>query len=206
MSISYPLSLPTVNVARRITFAMNSIVGMSASPFTGAQQVYAHAGQFWGAEVELPPMEQADAAEWIGFLLSLNGREGTFLMGDPVNTTPRGIAAGTPLVYGADQTGNSLETDGWTISTTGIMKAGDWIQLGSGSSSTLHQLRQDASSDGTGYAVLEIWPGIRTAPADNAAITVSAAKGLWRLAENRQSYDIDLAEIYGLRFSCVEAF
>jgi len=151
-------------------------------------------------------MERDEAEDWIAFLASLNGREGTFLMGDPVNTTPRGAATGTPLIQGGSQVGNSIATDGWSNSITNILKAGDWIQLGSGLTSTLHKMRQSANSDGTGYAVLEIWPGLRTAPADNAAITVSNAKGLWRLAENNQAYDMDLAEIYGLNFSCVEAF
>jgi hypothetical protein len=127
-------------------------------------------------------------------------------MGDPVNIATRGIGTGTPLIKGASQTGNSVNTDGWTISQTGILKAGDWIQLGTASSSTLHKLRQDANSDGSGNATLEIWPGIRTAPADNAAITVASCKGLWRLADNTQGYDLDLAAIYGLSFSCVEAF
>lgn len=205
MAISYPLSLPS-RTPRRIQFKMNSIVGLSASPFTGSQQVYAHAGQFWSAEVELPPMQRADAEDWIAFLISLNGREGTFLMGDPVNTSTRGLGTGTPLVKGASQTGNSLNTDGWTTSQSDILKAGDWIQLGSGSTSTLHKLRQDADSDSGGNATLEIWPGIRTAPADNAAITVANCNGLWRLAENVQGYDLDLAAIYGISFSCIEAF
>lgn len=207
MAISYPVSLPSgVPGPKRISFRMNSIVGASRSPFTGAQQVYAHAGQFWSAEVELPPMERADAEEWIAFLASLNGMEGTFLMGDPVNTTARGAATGTPLVKGASQTGNTLTTDGWTAGVTGILKAGDWIQLGTGSTSTLHKLQQAATSDGTGEAVLEIWPGLRTAPADNAVITVASCKGLWRLASNEQGYDIGEAQIYGIAFNCVEAF
>ena len=33
----------------------------------------------------------------------------------------------------AHQTGAALITDGWTASQTGILKAGDWLQLGSGS-------------------------------------------------------------------------
>ncbi len=75
-------------------------------------------------------------------------------MGDPVNTSPRGAATGTPLVKGASQTGNTLTTDGWTTGVTGILKAGDWIQLGTGSTSTLHKLQQAADSDGLTITVL----------------------------------------------------
>jgi len=206
MGISYPLSMSVLRTPRRIKFNTMSNVAMSQSPFTGAQQVYAHAGQYWSAEVQLPPMKRADAEAWLGFILSLNGAEGTFLMGDPVNTTPRGTATGTPVVKGASQTGNTLTTDGWSNSITGIMKAGDWFQLGTGLTSTLHKMRQDANSDGVGEAVLEFWPAMRTAPADNAALTISSPRGLWRLADNQQSWDLDLASIYGLSFNCVEAF
>jgi len=37
----------------------------------------------------------------------------------------KGVATGTPLVNGASQTGASLITNGWTNSTTGILKKGD---------------------------------------------------------------------------------
>lgn len=205
MAISYPLSLPAKSPAR-IRFKSNSIVGMSASPFSGSQQVYVHQGQFWGAEVELPPMLAEHAEAWVGFLLSLNGREGTFLMGDPTRTATRGIGTGTPLVNGASQTGNTLITDGWTASQTGILKSGDWVQLGTGSSSHLHKVVQDCNSDGSGNATLEIWPRLRAAPANNAALTVVSAKGLWRLDKNEQGWDIGEAQVYGISFSCVEAF
>jgi hypothetical protein len=207
MTISYPLSMTGLRAPRSIKPMRNSVVAGSASPFTGSQQIYAHAGQWWSAQVQLPPMTRADAQKWLGFLASLNGRAGTFLMGlDPKHTTPLGTATGTPLVKGASQTGNVLTTDGWTTSVTGILKAGDFIQLGTGSTSTLHMNVTDANSDGIGEAVLDLWPAIRTAPADNAAITISSPRGLWRLADNQGDWDLDLAGIFGMSFSCIEAF
>jgi hypothetical protein len=207
MTITYPLSMVGLRAPRSIKPMRHSVVAGTASPFTGSQQIYAHAGQWWSAQVQLPPMNRADAQQWLGFLGSLNGREGTFLMGlDPKHTAPLGIATGTPVVKGAAQTGNVLTTDGWTNTVTGILKAGDFIQLGTGSTSTLHQLLTDASSDGIGEAVLDLWPAIRTAPADNAAITISAPRGLWRLADNENGWDLDLAGIFGMSFNCIEAF
>ena len=182
-----------------------SVVGFSASPFTGQQQVYKHQGQWWEAEVTLPPMKRADAEQIAAFLLKLNGQYGTFTLGDKANTVPRGVGTGTPLVYGADQTGASLVTDGWTTSTTGILKAGDWIQLGSGSATRLHKVLSDVNSDASGIATLDIWPNLRSSPADNASITVNSPKGIWRLASNEVNYSIDEASIYGITFACVEA-
>lgn len=121
-----------------------------------------------------------------------------------------GVATGTPLVNGASQnvtyanaTGSnwsqSLITDGWTNSTTGILKAGDVFTIagvfavnpvpgeGSTGKKAMPYLQQftvlaDANSGAsTGPATLTISPPMITsgpfqtvtaAPADNAAITV----------------------------------
>lgn len=204
MPISYPLNFPAVGI-RNVTIRARTVVGLNSSPFTGQQQVYKHQGQWWEMEVTLPPMKRADAEQVAAFLVKLNGRFGTFTFGDPLNTAPRGVGTGTPLVNGAGQTGTDLVTDGWTPNTTGILRAGDWIQLGTGSSSRLHKVLDDVNSNGSGNATLTLFPDLRTSPADNAAITVSSPKGLWRLAANEVDYSIDEASIYGMTFACVEA-
>ena len=205
MAITFPLSLPSVGGISGITITMVDVVGVGESPFTLSQETFEHAGKGFEATVQVARMARAEAEQWIAFLAALRGRRGTFLMGDPIGATPRGVATGTPLVKGASQTGGTLLTDGWTPGVTGILKTGDWIQLGSGSSSRMHKMLQDADSDGSGNATLELWPGPRTAPADNEAIVVSNAKSLWRLASNSRSYDIGTAMIIGLGFNCVEA-
>ena len=204
MSISYPLALPTQAGIAKVRLTANDIVGISQSPFTAAQQVYKYPGQFWEADVTLPPMKRADAEYWISFLLKLNGPFGTFLLGDPNGGTARGVATGTPLVNGGSQTGNELITDGWTNSQTGILKAGDYIQLGSGSTAQLYKVLDDANSDGSGNATLTIWPSLRSSPSDNATITVSNPKGVFRLV-TQPSWDISEASIYGLTFGAREA-
>lgn len=205
MAISYPLALPTTTGIAKIRISANNVVGVSQSPFTSKQQVYKFSGQFWEAEISLPPMKRADAEYWISFLLKLNGSYGTFLLGDPNGATARGVATGTPLVKGASQTGSELITDGWTPDTTGILKAGDYIQLGSGSSAKLHKVLDDVNSDSSGDATLTLWPDLRSAPSDNSAITVSGAKGLFRLSTNQQDWDVNEASIYGMTFPAREA-
>lgn len=205
MSITYPLALPAVTGLQSIRLFARPVVALAESPFTLQQQVQRHAGQAWGAAVSLPPMRRAAAEEWWAFLLKLNGVEGTFLLGDPAGATARGIATGTPLVKGAGQTGNSLITDGWTVSQTGILKAGDYIQLGSGATARLYKNLNDVNSDGSGDATLDIWPRLRSSPADNAPIVVSACQGVFRLESNEIAADIGAALFYGLNFGCVEA-
>lgn len=204
MAITFPVTFPSIGI-RSMTIRGRNVVGISASPFTGQQQVYKHAGQWWEAEVTMPPMKRADAEQVAAFLLSMNGRLGTFLLGDPANASPRGVGTGTPLVNGGSQSGQDLITDGWTPDTTGILKAGDWIQIGDGLSTNLHKVLADADSDAGGNATLTIWPDIRSGVSDDAVITVSSPKGLWRLASNETEFSIDEASIYGITFPCIEA-
>lgn len=203
MAISYPISLPTSPTARSITIRKRSVVGVDASPFTLQAQAYVWSGQLWLASVQLPPMARATAEAWVAALVSLNGAEGSFLLGDTANLTPRGIGTGTPLVNGGSQTGYDLVTDGWTISQTGIVKAGDWLQLGTGSTSRLYKVMADANSDGSGNATLTLWPKLRSSPADNAAITVNIPKGRFMLAQDIE-WSIDEMKVYGLSFEAVE--
>lgn len=201
MTISYPLSLPTTGV-RSITLRARQVVGSTASPFTGQQQLVRHQGSWWEAEVSLPPMARADAEEWIGFLLSLRGRWGTFLLGDPNATSPRGTWAGTPLVNGASQTGETLVVDGFSAGATA--RRGDYITLGSGGSARLYKVLSDETAAG-GAMTLDLFPRLRESPADNAVVAVSNTTGLFRLASNETEWDIDTARFYGIAFAAVEA-
>jgi hypothetical protein len=208
MSISYPLALPSSPPGFR-TFEMiaHSAVGMSVSPFTGSQQTYEWPGTWWTLKASLPPMRRADAERWISFLLSLHGRAGTFVVGDPMGKVPRGVATGVPKVNGANQVGSSLVTDGWTNSITNILRAGDYIQIGAGANQRLYKNLKDVNSGATtGPATLDIFPRLRESPADNATIVVASAAGLFRLAMNDPGWTVDVAQTYGIGLEAQEAF
>ena len=205
MAITYPLTLPSHKKPSNITFRAVNTVGITQSPFTYAQQAVAHSGQRWECDVTLPQMSRADAEQWIAFLVSLRGQFGTFTLGDPTGASPRGSAGGTPLVNGASQTGGTLNIDGCTASQTGWLKAGDYIQLGTAGTATLHKVLADADSNGSGEVSLDIWPYIRTAPANDATVVVTNTVGRFRLASNQQNWNINEASIFGMTFGGVEA-
>lgn len=201
---TYPLNLPSHTGIKSIELRAINAVIFEMSPFTFVGQAQASAGQMWQADVTLPPMKRDDAAVWVAWLVSLRGRFGTFLMGDPNGATPRGSIGGTPLVNGAGQTGETLLIDGCTANVTNWLKAGDYVQLGSGATATLHKVLANASSNGSGQVTLSLWPHIRSAPADNAAVTVTNAVGRFRLSSNETSWSIDEASIYGISFGAME--
>lgn len=205
MAISYPLALPTSPLAQSITIRQVNVTAISQSPFTFQQQTIAHTGQRWEADVQLPPMSRAQAANWIAFLSSLKGQIGTFIMGDPAGQTVLGEGGGTPLVNGAGQTGGELAIDGATLSQTDWLKAGDYVQLGTAGTTTLHLVLTGADTDGAGAVTLDLWPSVRTAPADGAALTVSATSGRWRLNTKQMSWDVSSAANYGISFTAIEA-
>jgi hypothetical protein len=190
MAITYPLDFPTTFGVSQFTIDLVKAVSVTESPFSFAQQVQEHPGEAWEISFVMNLLNREQAETYNSFLLRLAGRVGTFTMTIPGSEEPRGVATGTPLVNGASQTGRDLNIDGVTASTTGIYKAGDFIQLGTGSSTKLHKILKDVDSNGSGEATLELAPKIITAPADNASIVTSNPKGLFRLKNNKNPINI----------------
>jgi len=159
-----------------------------------------------GSQTSLYIQDAAKGAYRKGSLGMIGGVDTYMAQNVPTHTV--GVATGTPLVNGADQNvtyatskdtnSQSLITDGWTNSQTGIVKAGDVFTIAGVyavnpvTKATLPFLRQftvlaDANSGATtGPATLSISPAIITSgafktcsavPADNAAITVMGTGG-----------------------------
>ena len=208
MAITYPLTTPTNKTIADINLIARNVVGVSTSPFSFKQQVYQFQGQRWEADITLPPMKREDAEQWVSFLMKLYGQKGTFLLGDPLGGTARGSAstsAGTPVVNGASQTGGTLAIDGLPASATGYLKAGDYIQLGSAATAQLYKVLNDANSNSSGEATLDIWPNLRASPSDGATVVVSNAKGVFRLASNETIWNINKLALYGIVFGAIES-
>ena len=193
MSISYPLALPSHTGVMSVEMTAINAVAYSRSPFTFAGQAHAYSGQSWQADISLPAMKRADAEQWIAFLISLRGQFGTFLLGDPAATSPRGSTA-TVNITGS--TGDSSVA----TTMTGTLLAGDYIQLGTGSGARLHKVLQDQDGSGT----LEIWPALR-ADQSNSSATLTNPVGEFRLSSNQQSWSVNEASIYGITFGAMEA-
>ncbi len=197
MAIAYPIDLPANGITSIEWRALNA-VATSQSPFTYKQQVIAHGGQRWEATVNIAPLNKASAATWKAALISLKGSSGTMLLGNPVYDVPQGTVSACTLSGDA-----GVETA--SVTMTGSLKAGDYIQLGSASSASLHKVLLDANSDSGGQVLLDIWPNINVAQADNATVVTSNAKGVWRLANNESNWSINEIAVYGLTFGCTQA-
>ena len=203
MAITYPVTPPAGPNPASIKWRPVSVVGRNQSQFTLNTEIFAHPGQRWGFEMTLPAMDRAHAAAWMGFQVALNGGQGTFLFGPVIETAPLGTGAGTPVVDGnGQQRSRTLATRGWSASQT-VLKAGDWLQLGSGATSRLYMAARDVVSDGSGDAAIEIWPAIRDVLVDGAAIDLTAPKGVFRLTAF-SGWDQTAIENYGMQLQAYE--
>lgn len=205
MTITYPLAFPTTFGFSSFTIGLDHAVAVAESEFTFEAQVQEHQGDAWEIAGSMELLNRSQAEEYNAFITALCGRKGTFTVTPAGSGTARGIATGTPLVNGASQTGMVLITDGWTAGQTGILKAGDFIQLGSGSTAKLYRVLADVNSDGSGNATLDIAPKIVTAPADNAVITVVNPVGVFRMKANLIPVEISSPNQHTLRFSARQA-
>lgn len=186
------------------TMTLRRTVGRTVSPFTLEEQSFLWPGEQWAAQVQVPPMNEDDAMEIIAFFNRLRGSYDSFYLGNPARSTPRGVASGTPLVNGSLQTGNTLVTDGWSNNVTGILKAGDFIQINSGTGAELNQVALDVNSDGSGNATIPLVKTIRTSPANNSAVVVNNPVGVFRLTSDSFSYSVEPGRIYRMSFEAIE--
>ena len=192
MALTYPLNIPTTIGIESIELRAINAVATSQSPFTYKQQIISHQGQRWEASVSIPSTRRDLAADWKAFLTALKGQTGTFLLGDPDYATPRGDVSSCTL------SGNAGD-ESVSVTMTGTLRAGDYIQLGSGSTTKLHQVLQDQTGDGT----LEIWPKLRADYTDETVV-FNNPQGLFRLKGNSNSWQINSSSFYSISFECVE--
>jgi hypothetical protein len=71
------------------------------------------------------------------------------------NTVAGGNAAGS----------QTLGTQGWTPNAVGVLLQGDWFQVGY----RLYRVLDNINADGSGKALLPIWPSLREQPTNNGS-------------------------------------
>lgn len=154
------------------------------SPLNGATQALELPGAAWRASLTFENLTEAKRRTLAAFALRLRGRAGRCYLHDHAQPLPLGVATGSPVVSGANQSGSTLITSGWTPSVAGILRTGDYIGLSNGE---LKMIVADANSDGAGGAVLSIEPPIRYSPTNASPITTVRPKAIFRMADPDQA-------------------
>lgn len=203
---TYPLTLPTAPAFTTARWSLKRATAMSESPFTGQQQVFDYGFALWTATLTLPPMMREQAAEWEAFMMKLHGRKGTFLLGDPDAKTIQGGANTSATLNGAISVGDftiSINTN--NANMTNVFKAGDYIQIGTAGAAKLYMIVDNATSNSSGIASVNIEPAIKVAASDAAAVDYTAAQGVFRMDSADLGWDTNEVSRYGITFSCTEA-
>ena len=184
-----PLTFPDVGI-QEINLRLKRAVAVSESPFTFDQQVYAHQGAAWQAEITMPPLSHDEARSVEAFIVGLKGREGTFTFGHPLHTsTATSTTSGSTAVR--------AETLTTTAGSTAVT-AGTYFQLGS-------YLYIATASKAAGAGTLEFQPPLRAVIADGTALDFTLPKSLWRLASNDVGWSTNVASMYGFTLAFTEA-
>lgn len=179
------IDFPTLDAApAMITFSLTPNTQIFESPLNRTIQTMELPGARWNVECEFHGLTASDARMLKAWLARLRGMAGRFRYGDYSHRTPSGSAAGTPLVNGANQSGNTIVTDGWAASQPQLLHCGDYIGIGD----ELKIITQDSASDASGNATLVFEPPLRHSPPDNSAVIINFPKCIFRLADDDQDY------------------
>ncbi len=175
---TFPITAPTADY-RSAEFGIERVVGVTGSPFTLRQQVYAHPGAAWTGKVTLVPMTGETAHAWGAFLDRLAGMSGSFLMAPPDRTTPEGTQTSNfTVASSAALRATSISVSGMGAAAT--LKAGDRIEIGN----IIYEQVVDVTADGSGLATLTIEPPLKVALAGSETIQTTSMLGEFRLTSN----------------------
>lgn len=188
----------------RFEWWLQANVQEHVSPFTGTTQTQELPGAYWVARIEYVNVQEADARLLWSLLMRLRGRAGRVFVPQLGRPVPLGAAGGSPLVMGAGQTGVELDIDGGPLSTAGWLVAGDFI----GVSGKLYMVTDTVTTNGAGEATIPVAPPILSAPADNAAVTLTSPVVEMMLTDDRQgwTYEPGLTGYHSFAFDLREAF
>lgn len=178
--------IPYAKGFQSMTMRLVSATAVTQSPFTFDQQVFAHQGVRWEAEVTLPPMEHSDARLYTAFFASLRGMKETFTMHNPLHNK---VASGTIASASVGDTNVTL------TNVSGSYSLGDHFSV----NSRLYMITSNPSNNN-----FDIMPPLRD-NLSNAAVDFSYPNGTWRLASNDIGWSISERNFYSFSFACVEA-
>ncbi|MGA9855754.1 MAG: hypothetical protein WBR29_10805 [Gammaproteobacteria bacterium] len=116
----------------KLDWKLNRFDARNVSPLSGTFQDVVRPGAYWSCEMSWNVLSYADSQLLMAWSAQMS--RGGFRTALPNYAyVIQGSGAGTPVVDGASQTGTSLTTDGWTPSSSNVLKAGDMFNVYAGS-------------------------------------------------------------------------
>lgn len=140
---------------------------MARSSFDGSTSADTMGAPRWTFSITIGSRKLSEMPAWEAHIDRLRGRINRTTAWDWRREAPLGVATGTPTVRVAG-TGSSLELQGWTANTIGILQAGSYFQV----NGELKKLTVTMSSDNNGRCIAQFEPPLRAQAPVDAPLTL----------------------------------
>jgi hypothetical protein len=195
-------AFPTSPGFSALQFSSNnpSLINQSIS---GRRQVRQIGSQYFSFTVAMPPMQYNDAMDVFAFLTKQKGSYETFTIQYPTDNRGAGKAETDILVNGAHSASDgTIDLDGFAVSTSGVLKAGDFIKFAN--HSKVYMVQADCDSDATGATTVLLEPNLVTTLANNEAVTVNKPSFTVYLKTPDILFNTDAQGFYTIQFDVRE--
>ena len=180
--------------------------GLLEGTLGGSDQRINRIGSRWGLNVQLKPMQQQEAQKWISRLT--RGLNEGIRIPFPSRTNWAGSNVTSTLNASlpAQSTVAALNLSGAAANKT--IPEGTFFSIFDGTRHYVHQIAEDVFLDASGDASnVDIWPMARKSftTGQSVHVTKPMIEGFVRGNDGRMPWSIDVARMYGLSFSVIEA-
>jgi len=156
-------------------------------------------GQRFKFSASYPPMSRSDFSPVYAFIMKQRSQKETFQIALPDLKNAKGDVSGTVLVNGIHSAGDTtIDIDGMT----GTLKAGDFVKFGGHSKVYMVVAEATASA---GATTITIEPPLRSALADDEAITYDGIEFTVRLTNDIQEFNTNDLDTYRFEVDFIEA-
>ena len=177
-----------------------TLVNQSLSGRRAVRQI---GSQYFMFTVSMPPMNQDSAMDIFAFLQKQKGSFESFQIKIPLqNRGAEKSSTAVKVVGSHSATDSTIALDGFSASTSGVLKAGDLIKFAG--HTKVYMVQSDIDSDGSGAATVLIEPGIVTTLADNEVVTMNQPDITVYLTSEDIMYSVDRNSIFNISFDVRE--
>ena len=194
-------AFPTSPKFRTLNFQNNRPTLMNQS-ISGRRAVRQIGSQYFTFSVSMPPLDQDDAMDVFAFLQKQKGGFETFTIQLPTQNRGADKSNTSVKVVGAHSAADgTISLDGFTASTTGVLKAGDLIKF---SHNKVYMIQADVNSDSGGAATVLIEPNLVETLSDNEVVTMNPPSFTVYLPCEDIVYATDPTGFYSISFDVRE--
>jgi hypothetical protein len=189
--------LETANIRSQ----QNTIVSVTTSGRKQARQID---GQRFAITLQFPPMTRSEFAPIKAFIMKQRSQIRKLYNCNSTNRkNAQGVASTVLNVDGALTAGTTTANiDGMTVSTNGILKAGDYFRFTG--QQKVYMAVEDLNSDGYGEGTLTFEPPLRANVADNVVLIYDNVDFTVSLTNDIQEFDVGVQEYFIYEIDVIE--